>query len=115
MKPQGQMQFARDAVLGHLQRDRVGELDDGRFGSGVRVWRVAGDEPGHARGGDDAAAPLAPDQGRGVLHAEKNAAHQYVKGDVPLFDRRFGDGAEGTAEPRIVENAVEPAERRLGA
>ena len=95
-------------VLGKFQRDRFGQLDHGRLRHAVEML-AAIEIRGDARGADDAAAALALHDRRGVFEAQKHALQQHIEREIEILDAGALDGAERTAEARIVVQAVEPA------
>jgi hypothetical protein len=48
--------------------------------------------------------------GVGVFHAKEDAAHEHFESEVPLVGRGIGNCAQRTADARVVENTIEPAE-----
>ena len=48
-----------------------------------------------------------------MLHAQEDALHQHVHGDVEVLDGCLVDGPECAAETGVVEDAVEPTPRAL--
>jgi len=86
-------------------------MDDGGLGRAIdHRRRKAGQPAGDAAIVDDAAGALFAHVGRGVLHAEHDAAHQSGHRRIEAVDLEAFD-ATGLRRPAgVVEQAIDPAE-----